>query len=369
MTRWRDPAPDERESGERSWEVVRRAYAERLTAPRRRDRRPLLALVAAVVVLAAALSPPGLAVWGSLRDAVTSEDHLLSLPTRGRVLVNAQSGVWVVDGDGSKRFLDGYADASWSPHGLYLAAARGNELVAMEPNGHVHWELARARPIGMPRWSYEGFRIAYFAGRALRVVNGDGTGDRLVSPNALGSGLPTLAWRPGTHELLYTDNRARLVLRDVDTNRILWARASRSTEDVTWSDDGQRVFIADSHPRVLDASGRLVAAFGTGTVLPAAFVPHSRALALVRNTNRSSTVYIYSGPRYMRHRSVFSGAGSFGGIAWSPDARWLLVDWRGADQWLFIRSAAVRRIAVRNIGNTFDSGPEHYASLGGWCCP
>jgi hypothetical protein len=29
----------------------------------------------------------------------------------------------------------------------------------------------------------------------------------------------------------------------------------------------------------------------------------------------------------------------------------------------------VRRIDVRNIGSTFDSGPEHYATLGGWCCP
>jgi len=24
---------------------------------------------------------------------------------------------------------------------------------------------------------------------------------------------------------------------------------------------------------------------------------------------------------------------------------------------------------VRNIGNTFDSGPEHFATLAGWCCP
>jgi hypothetical protein len=369
MTRWRDSAPGERESAERSWEVVRRAYAERLPAPRRRDHRPLLALAAGVVVLAAALSPPGLAVWGSLRDAVTSEDHLLALPTRGRVLVNAQSGVWVVDRDGSKRFLGGYFDASWSPHGLYLAAARRNDLVAMEPNGHVHWKLARARPIGMPRWSYDGFRIAYLAGRALRVVNGDGTGDRLISPNAVGSGLPALAWRPGTHDLLYTNGRAQLVLLDVDRNKIIWARPSRGTEEVAWSDDGRRLFIADVRPRILDASGRLVAAFGAGTVLPAAFVPHSRALALVRSAGGSDTVYVYSGARYARRRSVFSGAGSFGGIAWSPDARWLLVDWRTADQWLFIRSAAVRRIAVRNIGNTFDSGPEHYAALAGWCCP
>ena len=95
----------------------------------------------------------------------------------------------------------------------------------------------------------------------------------------------------------------------------------------------------------------------------------SELLAVVTSANGRSTAWIYSGSRYRRHRVVFSGAGTFAGLAWSPDQRWLLVDWRSADQWIFIRSAAVRRIAVRNIGNTFDSGPEHYATLAGWCCP
>jgi hypothetical protein len=90
---------------------------------------------------------------------------------------------------------------------------------------------------------------------------------------------------------------------------------------------------------------------------------------VVTSANGRSTVAVYSGARYEHRRTVFSGAGIFAGLAWSPDRRWLLVDWRSADQWIFIRSAAVRRIAVRNIGNTFDSGPEHYATLAGWCCP
>ncbi len=369
MTRWREPAPGEHEARERSWDVVRRAYEERLPAPRARDRRPLIALAVGAAIVAAAFSPPGLAFWGSIRDAVSNKDHLLALPARGRVLVNAQAGAWVVNHDGSKRFLSGYADAAWSPHGLYLAAAHENELVALEPNGKVHWKLARPGLVGGAQWSYEGYRIAYFSGHALRVVNGDGTGDRLITPNAVGSGLPALAWRPGTHELLYTNGRGELVLLDVDRSRVLWRRPSRGTEDVAWSYDGRRLLVADARPRILDAGGRLVAGFGSSSVLPAAFVPRSHAIALVKVAKGNSSVILYSGLRYRRHRTVFSGAGLFGGVAWSPDARWLLVDWRTADQWLFIRSAAVRRIAVRNIGNTFDSGPEHYATLGGWCCP
>lgn len=366
---WHERAPDEHEAGERSWSVVRRAYEERVPAPRRRDRRPIVAIAVAAAIVAAALSPPGLAVFGSIRDAVTSEDHLLALPTGGRVLVDAQAGAWVVDRDGSKRFLNGYTDAAWSPHGLYLAAARGNELVALEPRGKVHWKLARPGLVGGPQWSFEGFRIAYFAGHALRVVNGDGTGDHLITPNAVGSGGSELAWRPATHQLAYTNGRGKVVLLDVDSNRILWERPSRGTEQLSWSSDGTRLFVADGRPRILDATGRIVAAFGRGPVLPGAFVPKTRAIALVHVARGRSTVAVFSGEHYDRRRVVFSGAGLFGGLAWSPDARWLLVDWRSADQWLFIRSAAVRRIAVRNIGNVFDSGPEHYATLAGWCCP
>jgi dipeptidyl aminopeptidase/acylaminoacyl peptidase len=366
---WRDPAPHEREAGERTWEVVRKAFEARIPSPRPRDRRPLVAIAVGAAVLAAAFTPPGLAVWSSIKDAVQSEDHLLSLPAAGRVLVNSQAGAWVVQRNGSKRLLSGYADAAWSPHGLYLAAARGNDLVALEPNGRVHWKLARARPIGGPQWSHEGYRIAYLAGHALRIVNGDGTRDRLLSPNAVGAGLPALAWRPGTHELAYRNAQNELLLRDVDENRVLWRRHTTGIEGLTWSDDGQRLLVAAGLPTILDADGRTIATLSRHSVLPAAFAPRSHALALVTTANGQSTVSVYSGSRYERRRLVFAGANGFGGLAWSPDGRWLLIDWRTADQWIFIRFPAVRRIVVRNIGNTFDSGPEHYAELAGWCCP
>jgi dipeptidyl aminopeptidase/acylaminoacyl peptidase len=366
---WQEPAPGEREAGARSWDVVREAFVERIPSPRRRDRRPLVAVAVAAAVLAVAVTPPGKAVWGSIRDAVRSEDHLLSLPAEGRVLVNSQAGAWVVQRNGSKRLLSGYLDAAWSPHGLYLAAARGNDLVALEPNGRVHWKLPQAHPIGGPRWSYDGYRIAYLSGNALRIVNGDATGDRLLDPDAVRFGLPALAWRPRTHELAYKTGNDELVLRDVDTGHVLWRRHAKGIEQLLWSDDGQRLLVAAGAPSILDAAGRTVARLPARSLLPAAFAPRSHALALVTTANGQSTVSIYSGPHYAHIRVVFAGANGFGGLAWSPNGRWLLIDWRTADQWIFIRFPAVRRIAVRNIGNTFDSGPEHYASLGGWCCP
>jgi hypothetical protein len=369
--RWDDPAPHEQEAEDRSWHVVRAAWEERLPQARPgivRRRWPVVALAAGLAVAAAALSPPGTAVLGSLKDAVQGKDNLVSLPAPGRILVNAPGGAWVVQQNGSKRLLSNYLDAAWSPHGLYVAAARGNTLVALEPNGRVHWKLARSRPIGAPQWSFEGYRIAYLAGHALRVVNGDGTGDRLVAPDAVGSGLPAFAWRPGTHELVYKNGRSELVLLDVDRSRVLWRRATRGVERLLWSADGQRLLVAAGPPVVLDARGRTTARLPSG--VPAVFAPHGRRLALVVSAKGRSTVSVYSGPRYRRHRIVFSGSGVFAGLAWSPDGRWLLIDWSTADQWVFVRLVPTPRVrAISNISATFGTGPESRSSLAGWCCP
>src|SRR5947207_1514288 len=83
---------------------------------------------------------------------------------------------------------------------------------------------ARARPIGTPMWSYEGYRIAYLSGPSLRIVNGDGTGDRLVARRVAVSPVPALAWRPATHQLAYVNARGQLVLLDADRNVVLWRR-------------------------------------------------------------------------------------------------------------------------------------------------
>src|SRR5439155_3689061 len=142
---------------------------------RGRDWRPFALAAVAAAVVAAALSPPGHAVFGSLRDAVRGEKNakpaLFSLPvSRSRLLVNSAEGAWVVQSDGSKRLLEGYREASWSPHGLYLIALNGNELRALEPNGDVHWSVGRAG-LASPRWSNEGTgdeRVAYLTRSTLR---------------------------------------------------------------------------------------------------------------------------------------------------------------------------------------------------------
>lgn len=369
----------EDEARERTWAVVREAFEQREpVAWPRRHVRGLAVAVAFATVAAAALSPPGRGVLDDLREAVGVEraaPALESLPAPGRLLVvSAGGGAWIVRADGSRRRLGDYDDAQWSPGGRFVVATRRNELLALEPGGDVRWSLSR-RDVSRPRWQGEGgdTRIAYLAASGLRLVAGDGTGDRLLAPFG---GLP--AWRPGVqHVLSYTDGRAFVVLREVDTGRVLWgvAQGRETPIDLIWSSDGHRLAVVSAHAiRFLDVRGRLVrTARVRGLVVNAAFRPGSHVLAVhirheppgaAAERGRRSEISLVDADDAARSRSLFAGVGVFGEIAWSPNARWLLVDWRTADQWLFLgRDARSRVIAVGKVARTFARDGDRPALL------
>ena len=140
--------PGAREAEERAWGVVERAALERLPVDARRTRllRPLFVVVAIAVLAGAVASPPGRAVIDHVRRVVGVElaaPALFRLPAAGRLLVASDSGIWVVQADGSRRLLGAYREASWSPFGRFVVAARRNELATLEPDGTVRWSLAR----------------------------------------------------------------------------------------------------------------------------------------------------------------------------------------------------------------------------------
>ena len=212
--------PGEHEARERAWAVVAAAFAEREPQPRRRSWKPLAAIAVALVVAAGLLSPPGRAVLDEIREVVgveKAQPALFSLPAPGRLLVTADSGAWVVDQDGSKRLLGEYREASWSPFGRFVVASRPNELVALTPEGDVRWSLARPN-VRFPRWggTKTDTRIAYLSRGELRVVNGDGTRDRLLDAEA--AARPPV-WRTGMrHVLIYASRDGSVRAVQVDTN-------------------------------------------------------------------------------------------------------------------------------------------------------
>jgi Tol biopolymer transport system component len=283
------------------------------------------------------------------------------------LLVTSSAGPWVVEPDGSKRLLGAYADASWSPHGLYVAVTRRHELLAVDPGGTVHWSLARSGAIRLPRWAPDGYRIAYLDGSSLRIVAGDGTGDHLL---AAGIEPVPPAWRPSAaheHVLAYVTGSGALVLADVDTGNVVARRRVDGPAQLAWSRDGQRLAAVGPHGIVVfDRSGTPLETIRvhrrTGAI---AFVPGTHRLGVVLGGARSDAV-TYDLDRPNRPpREVFSGSGRFSAIAWSPNGRWLLVAWPTANQWLFVTRDG-RATAVADIAAQFDA--RRAPTPAGWCC-
>lgn len=363
---------------DRAWEVVRRAFDERAAAPRHRNtRRPArlaVAFAAVAVLAAAAISPPGHAVFKRVRDAVGVEHAapaLFSLPASGRLLVVSRDGggVWLVRSNGFMRRLGAYADAEWSPHGLYIVATEPNELIALDPYAGVRWTLARLHP-RWPRW--EGTtvdtRIAYVTAGGLRVVAGDGTGDRLLDP---AGGAVAPAWDPARLHTLAYRRGAAVVLRQASGGLLWRTPLPAPPSSLAWSSDGHYLAaVSAGKVVVLDARGRIhrtISMLGA-EVRQAAFRPGTHELAVVLRHAGRSDVSLVDVDHPGRARLLFAGPGAFGDVVWAPSGTWLLVNWPAANQWVFIDGKRVR--AVANIRQQFagTDGGQPLELAGRWCC-
>jgi hypothetical protein len=382
------PVPDEAGAQGRAWEVVRAAYAERDPVPRRRRLlRPALALAAVAVVAAAALSPPGRAVGGWIRDRVAGEPNaepaLVRLPAPGMLLVTSERGAWVVRGDGSKRLLGAYDDASFSPRGLFVVATAGHRLVAVEPDGDPRWSLSRPGRPADARWSpTPGFRIAYREGDTLRVVGGDGAGDRLLARDV--APVPP-AWLPRANRTVLAYVRADGVVRAVDLDsgvELFRTPRTRGVREVLWTPGGRVATLTRNELVVHRRDGR---PFGAPTghlekghvLLDAVPVPPDELVFADYDAEAGTTTLVQTGCldggvcRLIGPRELYTGPGHLRDLALSPDGRWLLAGWPEANQFLFLRLAPPRIRAVDAIAREFDpggTGTGPFPRVTEWCC-
>jgi hypothetical protein len=339
--------PGEHEARERTWEVLRAAFAEREPVPRSRLRlAPALSFAVLAAAVVAAFTPPGRAVVDKVREAIgveAAEQTLFALPADGRLLAVADSGAWAVSRDGSKRRLGDYREASCSPFGRFVVAARENELAALEPDGDVRWKLARPN-VHSPAWggTRTDTRIAYVSRGVVHVIAGDGTGDRAVV------GGHAVAWRPGGEHVLAVAMPQRVALLG-DRGWI----ADVSATALQWSADGSRLLATGPAGYVvLSAAGRVLEQ-GKGA---AAFGPRGRALAVVGPGNAVR----------VGGRMRFQSTGTFRDLTWSPDGRWVAFVWPEADQIVFVTASGARRIeAAANLTAQFEGTTA--PRIAGWC--
>jgi|1186.fasta_scaffold01454_1 hypothetical protein len=392
--------PDESGARARGWRVVRAAYVEQPSGrpARNTSRRLALALFAAGLVLALALSPAGAKVGDVLRSVAgidsKSEPVLTSLPARGRLLVESPVGPWVVNDDGSKRLLGDYQQATWSPGGLYVGVTGGRELAAVEPGGTIHWTLDGSNLVRDPQWSPSGFRVAYRSGNALRVVAGDGTGDHLLARSV----APTpLAWEPlsparasqasqdvSVPELAaYVESSGRIVIANVDSGQIRWSTSPGIGPDhLSWSSDGKLLLatgpagIAAYDPA--KSANPVSVGFGSESpVSSATFVPGThRIVAIYRVPDGAGHAVsrVVTGPAgvklFLSH-TLLSTRERLTDLVPSPDGRWLLTAEPARDRWIFVRTTDGRMKVATNIAHQFDpgaSGPVSFPHAEGWCC-
>lgn len=354
--------PHEVHTEQRAWQAVRNVYSEREVPARPRPRRRIAALPVAVAIAGVlVLTPAGAAVHRWI-DRTLGVRHaraaLFSLPAPGRLLVVGPGGVWTVASDGSKRRLGAWREATWSPHALYVAVAGRDQLSALDLRGTPRWSVAR-RSVRSPSWfAPNGYRLAYLSGAGLRVIAGDGTGDRDLASNVR---AVAPAWRPGHEfELAYVRADGTVVIRDADSGRVEWStRLAARPRLLEWSADGARLLVLmRSAAVVFDArGGRLVRlpANGGQPLLAGALSPDGRHVALL---SAGEVTLTDLSRRADGQRRVFAGAG-LRQLTWSPDGRWLLVAWPAADQWVFIHAfGQPRLIAVSRIAQQFGSpGP------------
>lgn len=215
-------------------------------------------------------------------------------------------GVWVVNGDGSGERLLARVQAPafpiWSPDGRRIAFQVGDRtglktrLAVVNTDGSGFRTLANADasamwPNGEPSWSPDGDWIAFRRGGAIRVVQVDGSEQRLVS-RCVGRACLDPRWSPDGRWLLFTGNEGIVIVEHPTTANRKERLLVRNATDQSWSPDGRTiVFVRDGTIQIMNANGsnRRRLTKGHSPV----WSPDGKALAFVRygGPKDASTIY------------------------------------------------------------------------------
>ena len=247
-----EPSDEARESAER-------AALDALPPPPARHRPrwllPAAATLGAVAVAGAALAatdrldvrigepaaqerPATPAAPASGAALVPEGSEGLALVAGGRLWLGARSGLGV----------QGLAvsTAELSPNALYAAVGIGRALVAIAPDGRRAWSHPTAGPVVAAAWAPNPIVVAYVVrrgdGHELRVIEGDGDGDRLVDDDV----APLRpSWRADTQALAYVDagGQARVAGYPSLATRTVAAPAA-GVAAVAYAPEGDRLALA-----------------------------------------------------------------------------------------------------------------------------
>jgi hypothetical protein len=358
-------APDEAGAFDRGLDVVRAAHAGEARRPSRKRPavRAVLGAAAAAATAVLLLTPAGASVRDWIEDAVTVENERIPpvrLPAEGTILTVNRDGAWLLADDGSRRRLGDYEQAAFSPHALNIAVASGDELLAVDPRGDLQWSISKpGRRIADPAWAPSALRIAYRAGSQLRIVEGDGSPDRLVAAEVAPvapAWRPHVAGEPERDLLAYAPAGGGVRILDAaESGEGIAVATEDDPRHLTWLDDGRLVVAGDRAVEVFAPDGSRLARIEQppgARVVDLEAEPGGERVAIVRSRGGadgpgSELVLLRLEEGIQRASTIFAGSGPIAGIAFSPDGEWLAVGWPQADSWLFERPVELEKLVER----------------------
>ncbi len=285
------------------------------------------------------------AVTAGIALAPALADARASAPPYGRAIVRGYERAWIVPARGRPVELAGVEALDWSPAAHLFAVTTRGRLTLRSTSGAVR--LARRYPLllGAPRWSSgRPLRLAFLAGRALRVVDGSGAHER-----RLGRARDVApAWRPGRDAVAFVRPGGDVVMLSGTGRPLARWTPPRAPAGLSWTGDGRHLVVDLRYSvAVLDAHLEHEWSQMTPSLLSAVAAPAGSAFALLTVRARADgsqvTALELRDARRPRWGARVARSDVLGGpVVWSPDARFLLVERPLGRDWLLV-DARTRR--------------------------
>jgi hypothetical protein len=271
-------------------------------------------------------------------------------PPFGRVVAQGLGTAWLVPAHGAVVTFAGGEAVDYSRRFELVAIARRGRLEVVDERGAARWSRTVPDLAGAPRWSSaRPARLAFLAGRSLRVVSGDGSQTLRLGP----ARDVAPAWRPGLDQLAFVRPDGEVVVVS-GTGRVLaHCCTGRKPVALSWTGNAQHLVVSLRYSfAVLDPGLRVEWSLHSPAVLSAVAAPIGTRFALLTvGVNASgaphTTLELYDARSSRSHRRLARSWTLGGRVVWSPDARSLIVARPVLRDWLLITAGngAARRLS------------------------
>jgi hypothetical protein len=170
------------------------------------------------------------------------------------------------------------------------------------------------------------------------------------------------AWRPtDPHTIAWAGRDGSVTVEDADTAKVLWTFGTGTVRRLAWSADGRELLAGGRRWytvfNVVTGKRDQTRVPRGSSLVAAAYAPRGSRLATAVYDGRETSVSLDGSV-------ALSAPGRLSDLVWSPDAKWLLAGWPGADHWLIVRASGASSSTVSGVRHRFGAS----ARIRGWCC-